>query len=117
MKPIPIALLPDSCTLVTVFLSGAATQQHLSQIRIEMTKTADKNRAASGTLWYDCTNSSPVGAVFALPGEATGDEIVRRQYVIYGGTETDITGITRHTAQSAPHHFEITLGGVIPYNG
>jgi hypothetical protein len=117
MTPIPTAFLPDSCTLVTVFLSGAVTQTALSNVRIDITKTADKYRNASGTLWFDCANSNPAGAVFALTGECISGEAVRRQYIIYGDTEAEITGITKHMGASLPHHYEIKLGGVIPYNG
>jgi hypothetical protein len=120
MTPIPMAFLTDSCTLVTVFLSGAALETALSNVRIEITKTADKYRSASGTLYFDCVNSSPAGAVFALTGETVSGETVRRQFIIYGGFETDVTGITKHSGgrfSTSPHHYEIKLGGVIPYNG
>jgi hypothetical protein len=103
--------------LVTAFLSGEVIEQHLSQVRIEITKTADKYRTGEGTLWYDFVNSSPAGAAFLLPGEKSGGEIVRRQYVIYDGEEIDVTGVRKHNGDSAPHHYEIKLGGVIPYNG
>jgi hypothetical protein len=120
MTPIPIAFLPDSCTLVTVFLSGAAVETALTNVRIEITKTADKYRNAAGTLYFDCVNSNPAGVQFALTGESVNGETVRRQYIIYGGFETDVTGITKHSggrSSTQPHHFEIKLGGVIPYNG
>jgi hypothetical protein len=117
MTPIPMAFLNDNCTLVTAFLNGAVSETVLSNVRIEITKTADKYRSAVGTLYFDCVNSSPAGTVFALTGESVNGETVRRQYIICSGFETDVTGVTKYSGAGSPHHYEIKLGGVIPYNG
>jgi hypothetical protein len=105
------------CALFTVFTNGESTEQFLSNIRIETEKKADTYRTASAVLYYDCSNSSPPGIVFALPGEAIGERIVRRQYAVCDEGEFDVKGIKKLTGGSVVHHVEVTLGGVIPYNG
>ncbi|MDR0992693.1 MAG: hypothetical protein LBL87_07355 [Ruminococcus sp.] len=117
MNPIPTAFLPHTCTLYTVFTNGSSSQKNLSSVRIETEKKADNYRTASGVLWYDCTNSLPKNAVFALAGETIGANIVRRQYITSADGEFDITGVKKYYDKTAAHHFEIALGGVIPYNG
>jgi hypothetical protein len=117
MRPIPTAYLPDNCILKTVFINGEATETVLSHVRIELEKTAGSHRESSGTLWFDCHNSEPSGTVFALTGEKLGGKTVRRQFIVSGEEEIDITGIKYRPAITSPHHFEVKLGGVIPYNG
>jgi hypothetical protein len=117
MRPIPLAFLQDSCVLKTVFINGETSETALSHVRIEISKTADKYRCAEGTLWYDCKGSTPASALFALRGEAINGQTVRRQFIIKDEEEIEITGVSCMSGGSAPHHYEIKLGGVIPYNG
>jgi hypothetical protein len=117
MNPIPSAFLPHMCSLVTVFTNGDVSEKLLTNVRIETEKKSAEYRTGSAVLWYDCTNSMPKNTVFALSGETIGERTVRRQYGVLEGGEFDVKAVKKFTGPAAVHHIEVTLGGVIPYNG
>jgi hypothetical protein len=105
------------CSLFTVFKNGDVTENLLTNIRLETEKKSADYRTASAVLWYDCTNSMPKNIIFALPGEEIGGRIVRRQYAVSEDGEFDVKAVKKFTGGASLHHYEIALGGVIPYNG
>lgn len=114
MIPIPEEVLIHSCVLkiyrVGGIYGGCGLEEEipLTKVRISMMKKAENGTEGrvvktSGTLYYDCTVSSPENTEFLLPG--------CRSVISFRDSELEITGVDYIYSDSGLHHLEISLGG------
>lgn len=100
IKPIPGELLGDSFTLVSPVKSGGTERTEINNVRIErVNSVADYTTTARDctelSIWFDCTNSRPLGAEFSAGQRAE-----------YMGEEYELTEV-RELGAGRPHHIRI----------
>ncbi|MGN1423252.1 MAG: putative minor capsid protein [Oscillospiraceae bacterium] len=100
IKPIPDMLLGDSFTLISPVKSGGTVCTEISNVRVErVNSVADYTTTARDctelSIWFDCSNSRPLGAEFSAGQRA---EYMGEEYEL---TEVRVLGADR------PHHIRI----------
>lgn len=113
MIPIPKEILIHSCILKIYRISGIygecepEEEVSLSNVRIAMCRKTEndvngKTVKVTGTLYYDCTLSSPPGTEFLREG--------CRSIISFEGYDLEVCRVEYIYSDCGLHHLEIGLG-------